>query len=400
MKALVITIGTGIGKNKTANENLAKALSFSVTQHNPDTAYFIASKESQQTVQQIIKQTQIKKYEIITLENPDDTQIIYETIEPKFKEITQTYHNVVVDYTSGTKAMTAAIAILGTTYEVAALSYVTGKREGGIVKPGTEQLKIIKPYFATTERKQAIATHLFNKNQFNAAITIINEIEKTTTDPTITNKTKTLKELAKAYAEWDKFNHEKAFTIIRKIKMPKLSLNKKFLGQLLNSKTPEPYYIADLLNNAKRRGTEEQKYDDATARLYRTIELIGQYQLKNKYNIETSAVNPNQLPEKLKQEWNISQTNQPIKIALQKAYELLAAKDDPIGKKFNNDNQLKNLLNKRNTSILAHNLMPIDQQTYTQLYKKTTEYAQTVLPNLPALQKEAKFIKITKTTTL
>ncbi|MEM2130675.1 MAG: TIGR02710 family CRISPR-associated CARF protein [Candidatus Bathyarchaeia archaeon] len=395
MKALVITVGTGVGKNKTANETLAKALSFSITQHNPDAAYFIASKESQQTVQQIIKQTQIKKYEIITLENPDDTQNIYETIEPKFKEITQTYHNVVVDYTSGTKAMTAAIAILGTTYEVAALSYVTGKREGGIVKAGTEQLKIIKPYFATTERKRAIAAHLFNNNQFTATITIIKEIEKTTTDPTITNKTKTLKELAKAYAEWDKFNHKKAFTAIKKIKMPELSLNKKFLGQLLNSKNPEPYYIADLLNNAKRRGTEEQKYDDATARLYRTIELIGQYQLKSKYNIEPSSVKPTQLPEKLKQEWHISQTNQPIKIGLQKTYELLAAMDDYLGKKFINDNKLKDLLNKRNTSILAHNLIPIDKQTYTQLYKKTTEYAQTIVPNLPDLQKEAAFIKIT-----
>lgn len=400
MKAIVITVGTGVGNNKTVTENLSKALSFSITQHNADATYFVVSEESQQTVQQIIKQTQIKKYDVITLKNPDDIQSIYETIEPKFKEIVQTYRNVVVDYTSGTKAMTAAIAIIGTTYEVAALSYVTGKREGGIVKAGTEQLKIIKPYFATTARKQSIAIHLFNNNQFNATITVIKDIEKTTTDPTIINKTKTIKELAKAYAEWDKFNHKKAFAIIKKIKMPELSRNKKFLGQLLNSKNPEPYYIVDLLNNAKRRGTEEQKYDDATARFYRTIELIGQYQLKKRYGIETLAVNPNQVPERLKEEWRISQTNQPIKIALQKAYELLAAKDDPIGKKFINDNKLKDLLNKRNMSILAHNLIPIDRQTYTQLYKKTAEYAQTVVPDLSALQKEATFIKIAKITDL
>ncbi|MCX7929030.1 MAG: TIGR02710 family CRISPR-associated CARF protein [Patescibacteria group bacterium] len=396
MKALVISVGTGVGKTRATSENLAKALSFSIAQHNPDTTFFVASKESEKTVSQIIKQSHIDKYEVITIENPDDTQAIYETLEPKFKQITKIYNHVTVDYTSGTKAMTAALAILATTYEVAALSYVAGKREGGIVKQGTEQLKIIKPYFATTEKKRNIAVHMFNNNQFNATITIIKTIEKTTADPTITNKTKTLKMLAKAYAEWDKFNHQRAFALIKKISMTELSLNKKFLGQLLNSKQPEPYYIVDLLNNAKRRGMEEQKYDDATARLYRTIELIGQYQLKAKYGIHTSEVSPNQLPEKLRQEWGINLTTEPIKIGLQRAYELLAAKNDEIGKKFLADNKLKDLLNKRNTSILAHDLKPVDKQTYTQLYKKVTEYAQTVVPNLHMLQKEATFIKLTR----
>jgi len=57
-----------------------------------------------------------------------------------------------------------------------------------------------------------------------------------------------------------------------------LAGNKQFLGQLISNPKrengkPEPYYVADLINNAERRA-EESKYDDAVARLYRTMELI------------------------------------------------------------------------------------------------------------------------------
>ncbi|MEM2099085.1 MAG: TIGR02710 family CRISPR-associated CARF protein [Candidatus Bathyarchaeia archaeon] len=394
MKALIITVGTGVGKSKSTNQNLTKALTFCITQHNPDITIFVVSPESKQIAYQVIKESAIQKHEIIHIENPDDTQKIFAALEQKFKQITQNYNNITVDYTSGTKAMAAALAILGTTYEVNALSYITGKRENGIVKPGTEQIKIIRPYFVTAEKKRQTAIHLFNNNQFNATITIINQIEKTTTDTTITSKIQPLKQLARAYAEWDKFNHRKAFNIITKIHMPELNLNKKFLGQLLNSKQPEPFYIADLINNAKRRGTEEQKYDDATARLYRTIELLAQHQLKNKYNIQTSAVDINQLPENLKQKWQTTQTTSKIKIGLEKAYQLLESKNDAIGTKFSSDNKLKNLLSKRNTSILAHGLQPINKQDYTELYKKTIEYAQLTIQNLHTLIKESTFIKL------
>ncbi|MCX8151311.1 MAG: TIGR02710 family CRISPR-associated CARF protein [Candidatus Bathyarchaeota archaeon] len=394
MKALIMTVGTGVGKGKITNESLSKALAFSITQHNPDATFFVTSAESKQTAERVIKKSGVQQYEIITIENPDDIQNIYETLEPKFKQVTQSYQQVTVDYTSGTKPMSAAVAILGTLYEANTLSYLTGKRENGTIKAGTEQPKIIRPYFVTAEKKRQTAIQLFNKNQFNATITIINQIEKTTSDTTVISKTQQLKKLASAYAEWDKFKHQTAFNILRKINMPELRLNKKFLGQLLKSEQPEPFYIADLINNAKRRGIEEQKYDDATARLYRTVELIAQHRLKNKYGIQTIKVDTTQLPEELKQEWQINQLTPPIKIGLEKAYRLLEAKNDMIGKKFTKDNELKNLLIKRNTSILAHGITPVDRQTYIQLYKKILDYAQQTTPNLTELIEESKFIKL------
>jgi predicted MPP superfamily phosphohydrolase len=397
-KSLIISVGTGVGVTKDAVESLANGIAFSIQHHNPDKTFFVTSQESQKTtLPKILQKTNLQNYETIVIKNIDDIQQIYATLQPEFQRIRKQYNHVTVDYTSGTKAMSAALAILGTVYEVNTLSYIGGgPRIGGVVPDKAEKILIIQPHFAIAERKIKTATQLFNQNQFNATITILNQIEKTTTDPQIKKRIIPLKNLANAYELWDKFQHQKAFQTLRKIKMGELNENKRFLGQLLNTREPEPYYIADLINNAKRRGTEEKKYDDAVARLYRTIELIAKHQLKGKYNIDPSAAKPTDIPEELYKKWNTNKTTPKIKLGLEKAYELLNAKNHPLGTKFMQDKKLKDLLSKRNTSILAHNLKPVTQQTYAQLHQKTIEYATMAIKNLKQLLKDSTFIKWTK----
>jgi len=396
-KALIISVGTGIGKANQAVESLANGLAFSIRHHNPDKTFFITSEESQEiTLPMILQKTNLQNYEIIRIKTIDNLRQIYKTLRPEFQRIRKQYNHVTVDYTSGTKTMSVALAILGTLCEANTLSYIGGERKGGIVPKKTEEIHIIQPHFILTEQKIKTAIQFFNQNQFNAAITILNQIEKTTTDQQIQKRIEPLLNLAKAYELWDKFEHKKAFQIIQKIKKEELSQNKRFLGQLLNTKEPEPYYIADLINNAKRRGTEEEKYDDAVARLYRTIELIAHHQLKTKYNIDPSATKPTDIPEELLKKWNTKTSTPKIKIGLEKAYELLDAKKHPLGTRFIQDKKLKDLLSKRNISILAHNLKPVNKKTYTELYKKTLEYAASTIKNLNQLTKDSTFIKWTE----
>ncbi|MEM3714593.1 MAG: TIGR02710 family CRISPR-associated CARF protein, partial [Nitrososphaeria archaeon] len=268
MKALVISVGTGTKQNTHTTESLAGAITFSINQHNPDKVFFVTSSQSRgNTLPIILNKTKLppQKYRIIELSDPYNTQDVYETVEPYFKKIKLQFDNIVVDYTSGTKAMTAALAILAILYEVQELSYITGKRSGGIVQAGTEGIIAIQPYFATTEQKTKQAIQFFNRSQYAAAISILTQIRNTTRDPTIIERIKPLLQLAKAYDQWDKIQYQKAFVVLKKIKRKELSGNKRFLGQLLSSEEPEPYFIADLINNAQRRAQEEQKYDDAVA---------------------------------------------------------------------------------------------------------------------------------------
>ena len=397
MKALIISVGTGTQQTKQVAKNLANALAYSIKHHNPDKTFFITTKESQETtLPLILPQVKVQNYETIVIKDPDNVQDIYETLQPQIQKIKQNFSQTVIDYTSGTKAMTAALAILATIYEASELSYITGKRKGGIVQPGTEQIVSVRPYFATTQQKIKTAKEFFNKNQFSAAIAILQQIRKATQDPGIINEIKPLLNLAKAYELWDKFQHEKAWEILKKIKNENLNQNKKFLAQLVNKKqkneVPEPYLIADLINNAERRA-EEKKYDDATARLYRTIELIAQHTLKNEYQMDTSNIPTHTLPQNLIRKWGITPETKTIKTSLQQNYELLEAKNHPLGKKFQQDKKLKDLLSKRNTSILAHGQTPVTQQTYSQLHKKTIEYAKTTINNLEELIQDSKFIK-------
>jgi len=399
LKALVISVGTGTSVSEDAVRSLAEAIAFSVNHHNPDKTFFIVSKESsEKTLPLVLRKTKLKKYEAVRLENPDDIQQVYEQLRKKFKEIRSTFNNLAVDYTSGTKAMTGALAILGAIFEADTLSYITGKRIGGIVQHGTETINIVRPYFATSEQKIKTAIEFFNKNQFQAAISTLQDIKASTGDPEIISRIEPIEKLAKAYDGWDKFHHQEAFNMIRDTKIPELNGNKRFLGTLVSQLEkpecePEPFYIADLINNAKRRGETEKKYDDAVARLYRTIELIAHYRLKKKHGIKPSQVDPNQIPPELKEKWNIKTRDETIKLSLQMSYELLKAKEDTLGEKHLEDRKIQNLLSQRNQSILAHGTKPVNRETFHSLLEKTIEYAHETVDNLKQLLEDSKFIK-------
>jgi len=398
MKALVISVGTGTRASRQSIRSLAEAIVRSIRHHNPDKTYLVVTKESMETtVPEILPKIKPMNYELIQISNPDNIQSIYEELRPRIKEIREQYENLTIDYTSGTKAMTAGLAVLATIFSADELSYITGKRKAGIVQPGTEQIVPIRPYFIVAEQKMREAIRFFNRNQFSATITILEQTRKTIMDPKIIEQTTPLLQLAKAYEQWDKFHHEKAFKTIKKIKMPELAGNKQFLGQLISNLKrengkPEPYYIADLINNAERRA-EESKYDDAVARLYRTIELIAQYRLRKNYGIDPSNAETEKIPQNLMEKWNIPKDQKTVKLALNNDYELLDALGDPLGQKYLEDRKLKNLLLKRNASILAHGQTPVTKQTYIQLHKKTIEYAETTIKNLKQLMENSKFIK-------
>ena len=52
---------------------------------------------------------------------------------------------------------------------------------------------------------------------------------------------------------------------------------------------------------------------------------------------------------------------------------------EDIGKKFFDDKELRDLLKRRNNSILAHGTEPIDKETASKLLNKVEEYVKTVI---------------------
>ncbi len=389
-KALIISVGTGTGSD--GRLKLAEALTLCIQTHNPTKTFFIVSRESSETLQLILPKI-TSEHETIEVSEPDDVRRIYDELRPKFSEICHQFERVTVDYTSGTKSMTAALAILGVFFEVT-LSNISGSRKNGIVVKGTEVMRTVRPIAMVCEKRITEATKFFNECRFNTTLFIINSIREMTADETILENIVTLHKAALAYSAWDKFDHNTAFENLKPLKAAEFNLNKRFLGELLTRNEKEPYWIADLINNAKRRGDIEHKFDDAVARLYRTVELIAQYRLRKEHKLEPSSLDVGRVPSDLRERWGIMKVNEKIKLGLERDYELLTAFGDDVGKRFIADKEFRGLLSKRNNSILAHGLEPLDKEVYERLLGKTLDIADYFIPDLKQNLQDSCFVRV------
>ena len=384
--ALFMTVGTG-RKTKESIRSLAHGLLSSISHYNPDQIVFFGSEDSKETVSSLKEQYHEEKkkeladHEFIMITAVDDFNECFEKMRRKIEEYED--YEIIIDYTSGTKTMTMSAAICSMLYHKK-LNLISGVRgKDGIVILGTENQREQNLYSAYDELLFDKVKDLFNSYRFNEARSTLNEI-------VILEDREAYGKMIDAYDRWDKFNHNAAFEILKDVKDDRVSENKAFLGKLVHKKDVK-LFIVDLINNAARR-IEEAKYDDAVARLYRTIELIAQARLTDMKLIEEGrfkdngvfAIRLDLLKEKLGGEavnkYCDGQKDDDlkrgiIKLSLYKSYALLHDLNDDLGVKFDEDDTLQTLLQSRNSSILAHGLRSVEKDVAERLFEKVIEYA-------------------------
>ena len=166
------------------------------------------------------------------------------------------------------------------------LFFVSGKREKGIVVKGTEECVPQNLYQVYDELMINKIKDLFNNNRFEAGKVLVDEIIDTNEDKEVFSK------LFDAYYYFDSVNHEKALEVfdIKEFQKVWPDLTKQFqlnikalniMNTFNQNSSNDPtehnlkkyYMLASILNNARRR-EDENKFDDAVARLYRSLELI------------------------------------------------------------------------------------------------------------------------------
>ena len=418
-RALLITVGTGIGAEKEeAIKSLAHGIVASIRNSNPDYIVFIVTEESKTGTIPEIKNMypELPDNEPVLIKDMNDVNSIYQEITEKIKDLKSRGYDVVIDFTSGTKAMSAS-AVLAATSEAVMLSYVSGKRIGGKVVKGEEQVLSYSPVKGIVDFQEKILKELFNTYQYESCLEIIRRIGEMTSDPEVVEKMSRYRQLAEGYSLWDKFEHKKALELLRTFDNSLVNIEENKRTMFSMEKREYKDYrllISDLMNNTRRR-MEEGKYDDAVARLYRTIELIAQIRLKELGVIDKKKLKDNRvfaivlrdLEKKLDSEiienYKKGQRQDDlnkglIKLGLSKDYDLLADLDDELGKKFMEDSKeaekLQNLLNARNSSILAHGLEPVGKKAAKELFDAVKVYAKIVLPELDELMEEARFPKL------
>lgn len=392
--ALLMTVGTGIG-GQVATEDLAHAILFSIDNSNPDIVIFFGSEKSKKTVESVKEQylnefeEEFDYFEFIHLEQIDDFKIYFEAFKRKIQELDG--YKIIIDYTSGTKTMTMSAAFASMLYRKN-LYFVGGEREDGVVIRGTEKIISQNLYPIYDDLMISKIKELFNTNRFDAGKSLLEDITKAKKD--------TYANLFDAYYYFDNVDYNKAnkYFITKEFiaEWPELkkqfSLNAKALYHLNKEDSAmRPFYIlGSLINNARRRA-EETKYDDAIARLYRSLELIAQIKL-NEYGIDTSDVELDILNKHgVEQEFKPDFSGK-IKLSLVQDYELLNNLGDDLGEFYiKNKDEFLATISSKNNSILAHGLNSQTEKQYVKFRDLILKFASVLNPEMDVYIHETEF---------
>ncbi len=376
-KVMFITVGTG-----RERKDIAQAIVQSIQNQNPDfVVFYCTQKSNDETMPEIyaLNNSLQAKSTVEIIRDENDLEQIKKEIGSSMAQYKKRYESTTVDYTSGTKAMSAGIIVSAIENNCDYISYITGTRDNqGRVKTGTEKMNTFRPNQIYATKYIELGKQFFNKYLFQAAIDLFEKAKNMCHDETLHNEVELYISLAQAFNAWDKFDHEQAKNIFTEITRNKQALvlkeNKEIkktieiIKQHLHTIASNQFsdtLIIDLFKNAQRRYSEG-KYDDAIARLYRLLEYIAQV-LLDKHNIyqkdaqgksDTSKLDVEKLPQHLKEKYTPA-------IGLSKSYELLCDLNDEIGKKIYDvmkKKDVKQILGIRNSSILAHGFVPVHKE--------------------------------------
>lgn len=392
---------------------------FSLNKKQPEFVCFFVSRQTKRMLEdEILPRLTFKPrhYDWITTPNAESLSECYQEISRRLPDLVEKWdvepRDVCVDYTGGTKTMSVALA-LATIEQSCCYSYVGGDERSkggvGIVVNGKEKMWFLdNPWDEIAHGQIQEVCLLFNKARYASAAEVL---EKCLVMVSKERKPflRALFELVTGFDLWDRFKHGQAKKHLYRSEEILMSLgaekpkirsvakqledNIEFLERVLEGGKPSVLHFYDLMANARRRAELERKFDDAVARVYRAMELLAQVELKVTFGVDTSNVNTEAIPEGLMREYTRKYRDErdgKIKIGLYASYSLLKELGAELGRNFFSvyEKELRPVLDIRNSSILAHGMTPVDENTFQRLFRAVLDFTQTkedLLPRFPAL---------------
>ncbi len=302
------------------------AIVYSIQNIKPKNVFFIPSKDSKDSVDTIVsdlnKEGILFNYQSFIIDNPQDSSECYlvckSSILEGIEKLGIPSNLIRADITGGTKIMSFALGMAAASFAIQ-LSYIGGlerNKEGlGTVQAGFESLIISEnPWkeFQEEEKKRLIT--LFNSNEFKSATEIaksLSESKSLSDEDKIFYKD--LKLISEGYYNWDLWifnqayynisDNKKRYEKFKRYSETKYSeffkstiaLSEEYLDKDgLRNQNPTKEKIKDLIGNTYRRA-EQGKFDDASLRLYRVLEMYAQYQLLELFKINPGKITKTEL---------------------------------------------------------------------------------------------------------
>jgi CRISPR-associated protein (TIGR02710 family) len=305
---------------------------------------------------------------------------------------------VLVDYTGGTKTMSAAL-VLAAAESFQQFSYVGGEQREkaglGIVLDGTERTHYqTNPWSDLAIREVERARDLWAGCQFEVAAHVLLEVA-----PKVPHRLRfqAIADLADALAARHRLGFREAerqlHPLIRQIRLifeaqpaSPLPLAEQTLQlcQACASDKASDTFLRELLDNALRTAAQG-RYEDAAARLYRAMEMQGQLWLNEAtaglfVNGKCKPENADKLPDALKALpfCQPDETGE-IRLSLEQTFRALAALGHERARAIVADLDAKKsrwraATEKRNTSILAHGVQPIGANGFEEMKQIATDF--------------------------
>lgn len=395
---------------------------FSLLSLRPNKGILLHTSQSEKTADKVINDITISslgiKFEKVEIDEIDAARN-FQVLKARVLSRVKNARDVFVDPTGGRKVMGASIAAFAFFYRVPMI-YLHAEEKLSTPVPFSGIIREIpNPYEYYGDIELSMLKRHFERYDFDAALELCDRLEATVCDPILCLKLQKIAKLIEIYRDWDAFLHSTHFPgnhpkeDIAKInladRLDNLYRNdlKRFGYTLVNEKILEAnieflkylqenwtnkknicdiYRLIDLYVNARRRA-EQKKFDDATARLYRCLEMCSSIELQ-KYGVkdpsnpdyDSFAKNINMDLDTLKQRFKETEKYElPLKPGLRAQMALLFLASNKIATIYrlldprdeSPEKSKDSVMEKRNRSILAHGTNPITDVDYEYLDSRT-----------------------------
>lgn len=399
----------------------AAAAVYSINRLQPDSLCFVLPEGAKALVESEIQpkiEHMPKRWDWVVLAETGDFVGCYQTIARTLPEMLRTWDvqpgELVVDVTGATPAVAGALTLTSLSLSSRIVSLVAA-REG----QEEEKVDIAGQAFiwtqgnpwdeaATVSRREGC--ELFNRRLFSAAAKLFRDVE-TRVSGGQKPLYRAFGDLADGYDLWERFHYRQAWeklkTAVKAFEMaalwggppgltsliPAIKANAGFLERLVLDPAPvKDLQAHDLLAHAGRRLHGLHDSEAAMVSLVRALEAFAQRQLFKQYLIKTWDVQPEQLPQALRETcrscW-LEDLDGKYKLPVQAQFRALAGLGDQMGQAFLREwPTMKPLLNAANHAVLGHGFEPVKAERVQQLYDvvvKLSGVGEASLPKFPVL---------------
>lgn len=294
------------------------------------------------------------------------------------------HDDLLLDATGGTTPMRLGAALAAMTRGIRMVHQRVPQRfvDGKWELDKSREIDVVpmhNPLESTGLLREGQAVELFNRRDYGAAALVFGDIVGKVDNVERRHYYSGLLLLAEGYGAWDVADYGTALGKLQSAKkelgtpfdegglreravplVERIVANLSFLGDVRGKLSVEN--VVDMVQNARRRIVDQGRYDDGVARLYRAIEMWHQWRLRKKHSISTEKVDWIRIDggacEEFMASTGLEQLPETLDLTRARTLDLILDQHQT-----EDDNVLRDLLQKRNNSILAHGLDPIEESS-------------------------------------